>query len=300
MTLKTIPDWWGTLEEKRPPQKSRWQRLKSLLRRFFGLTVIITIPVVENEFKFYEYDELLGWRNKPGAVGWHEVEGNRYRVRINQEGMRDSLINRSKKIALYGDSFTWGYGLAEEDRFSNIFETLTDWEVLNYGVAGYGTDQMYLALQRQTQSTEWVIFVCHSGDLVDNQRTVNSDYPKPKFRVRGSQLVLTNVPVPKKSNWIHRVGDAYEQIAGDNPQELMLALLDVAREKSRQFALILVPNRWELQNSPLAFVRDFAAQKNIPCLDGSTILIAEDFLQEGHLNQAGNRVIAEALRKLLP
>lgn len=74
-------------------------------------------------------------------------------VDVNSHGFREREFEPRApagvfRIAVVGDSFTWGQGIAERERFSNRVELLldermpgTDWEVLNFGTAGHESEQ---------------------------------------------------------------------------------------------------------------------------------------------------------------
>lgn len=167
----------------------------------------------QNEFVFYEYDDTLGWVNKPNASGVFIMPDSVSHVKINSEGLRDIEHHQSKKkiIQFYGDSFTWGYGVNEIDRLTNVFSQEVEknipnkYEAMNYGTTGYGTDQEYLLLKRKgvSYNPTIVIFNYHN-DVYDVSLALNYTYPKPFFIVEGGNLKLTNVPVPKKANWTDR------------------------------------------------------------------------------------------------
>lgn len=167
-----------------------------------------------NEFVFYEYSEILGWKNKPGASGIFYIPDSESYVQINSKGLRDEeheyeKKEETKRIEFYGDSFTWGYGVNEEDRFADIFgEELNsfsdkDYEIINLGTTGYGTDQQYLLLREEglKYNPDVVVFVYHN-DVGDVGRKTAYSYPKPFFIIENDELKLTNVPVPiRGGNW---------------------------------------------------------------------------------------------------
>lgn len=146
----------------------------------------------ESEVLFYSYDPLYGWRNKPGAEGELRMVDSVSRVKINSHGLRsdkDYSFTRNDKprIAIMGDSFTWGYGVDNSDRFSDILERdLFDnrIEVINAGVTGYGTDQQLLLYENEIRKykPDIVIVAMDLTDIFsDNYRKMAYGYPKPYF-----------------------------------------------------------------------------------------------------------------------
>jgi lysophospholipase L1-like esterase len=126
-------------------------------------------------------------------------------VQINQKGLRDrdhsyERANDVRRILVLGDSFAWGYGVEEAERFSQLLESMMDVEVVNAGVSGYSTDQELLWLQNEgiKYDPDLIILVFAGNDIGDNeQQLVNTIYFKPQFVIAEDQLILKNTPVPK-------------------------------------------------------------------------------------------------------
>src|SRR5687767_3923597 len=99
--------------------------------------------------RFWQHDPLLGWSHQPGQVGTFSTEQFRTSIRINANGLRDrdhayERTSDLMRILVLGDSFAWGYGVDEKQRFSQLLETSMNVEVINAGVSGYSTDQELL------------------------------------------------------------------------------------------------------------------------------------------------------------
>ncbi len=161
----------------------------------------------ESEFKFYEYDPLLGWKNKAGSSGVFRTPERVTNILINSKGLRDGEHEYSKngrfRILILGDSFVWGYGIEMGKRFTEYLQALLGdrAEVINAGVTGYGTDQelLYFREEGVRYSPNLVITAFGSHDAIyDNTRSVAYTYPKPYFILEDGKLVLKNVPVPKR------------------------------------------------------------------------------------------------------
>jgi lysophospholipase L1-like esterase len=156
---------------------------------------------------FWKYDSLLGWAHQPGQESVFETPQFRTSVRINQEGLRDrehayAQPNDVKRILVIGDSFAWGYGVEESDRFSQRLEASLNVEVINAGVSGYGTDQELLWLRNEGVKYDFdlVILQMSGNDIGDNdQQLVHTIYYKPQFVLEAGQLVLKGTPVPQAS-----------------------------------------------------------------------------------------------------
>lgn len=178
--------------------------LSEIALRLIGIKPMYVSPERD---QFWKYDSLLGWVHQPGQQGIFETPQFRTSVRINETGLRDrshsySRQNSSPRILVLGDSFAWGYGVEEPDRFSQQLEKSMDVEVINAGVSGYSTDQELLWYKNEgiKYDTDLVILQLAGNDVGDNtQELVSNVYYKPKFALENGQLVLTNNPVPKTS-----------------------------------------------------------------------------------------------------
>lgn len=165
-------------------------------------------PFAESERgKFCRYDAALGWSGIPNVADSFEWIDAHCRVRQNSYGFRGQAYNflRSKqeRWAMLGDSYVWGFGVDEEDLFTEILSSRTGntLEAVNLGVSGYGTDQEYLLWSRlgfRWKPDRVFLFIDVNTDLHDNISLELYNHAKPLFRFDASgRPVLTNSPVPK-------------------------------------------------------------------------------------------------------
>lgn len=129
--------------------------------------------------KFHQYDPEVGVVLSPNRKGmFRTAEGDRlYYVSINSDGFRgDEIVDReSPKIAVLGDSYIFGYGIDQKDVFSEILSSMTNLDVVNFGVSGTSIDQMYLLLKRYITTftfSDVVIYISPNDfeDLLQNSR----------------------------------------------------------------------------------------------------------------------------------
>ena len=176
--------------------------LSEVALRFIGFKPLYVSPERD---RFWKYDSLLGWAHQPGQEGIFETPQFQTVVRINENGLRDRTRsyerqNDSERILVLGDSFAWGYGVEESERFSQLLEAELGVEVINAGISGYSTDQELLWYKNEgiKYESDLVVLVIAGNDVGDNeQQLVSTIYYKPKFVIEDSQLILTNYPVPK-------------------------------------------------------------------------------------------------------
>jgi lysophospholipase L1-like esterase len=178
--------------------------LSEIALRLIGFDPLYVSPERD---RFWKYDPQLGWAHEPGQEGIFKTPQFSTSVRINENGLRDRQHSYQRqsdiqRILVLGDSFAWGYGVEESERFSQLLEKALGVEVINAGVSGYSTDQELLWYRNEgiKYETDLVILVLTGNDVGDNDRQlVNTIYYKPKFVIDEGSLVLTGVPVPKTS-----------------------------------------------------------------------------------------------------
>jgi lysophospholipase L1-like esterase len=188
---------------------------------FFTTTLVVTscfIPIIlvelfatfvldyhssRNHIPFFKIDSITGWAKIPNMEEtWYLYnDGTKARVRNNSHGFtdRDREIAKSKpRIALIGDSTTEFWEAEEEARGQTLMERKLNhaWEVLNFGVRGFSTDQAYLLLKHKGMkfSPDIVIYTFCINDLFGNTQ-VN----KPHFELISGQkekLILKDFPYP--------------------------------------------------------------------------------------------------------
>ena len=107
----------------------------------------------DNIARFNDPDRVLGWRPRPELdLKFQKWQGEfSTHIQTNSKGLRSQDIpyrrlKNKKRIMFLGDSFAWGFGVSNNEMFSNILaDRFKDrLEVVNLGVSGYGLSQEYL------------------------------------------------------------------------------------------------------------------------------------------------------------
>jgi hypothetical protein len=103
------------------------------------------------------YSREYGWLNRPGTQGWQVDVG--YHIRINRYGHRGGEHPEKKPAGVFrilglGDSFTFGWGVAEEDTFLQVLERKLRGaghrvQVLNAAVPAWHSSQALHYLARE-------------------------------------------------------------------------------------------------------------------------------------------------------
>ncbi|MFA6142681.1 MAG: SGNH/GDSL hydrolase family protein [Candidatus Omnitrophota bacterium] len=162
-----------------------------------------SVAPTSNQYKFYQFDEKLGWSNTPFMNGVQRREEFEYPIRINEYGMRNKPVKIEPardifRIAFLGDSFTWGIGVSDEERFTDVIGKLPMVESLNFGVSGYSPVQYYLLLDQviKFKPNLVVLIFCLSNDFVDNVHYKRYGYYKPYLILnRGGEIELRGYPI---------------------------------------------------------------------------------------------------------
>lgn len=153
-------------------------------------------------FSFDLYHPRRGWSLKPNVRGLEVFPG--MTLNTNSKGVRGIVefpyarTWKAPRILVLGDSFTFGDEVNDYETYPYFLQQLLPHsEVINFGVHGYGHDQMllYYLEEGKKYAPDIVILGFYSGDMDRNMLSFR-DYAKPRFALEGSQLFLANTPVP--------------------------------------------------------------------------------------------------------
>jgi hypothetical protein len=153
-------------------------------------------------------DDLLGWtvgrdRRSADGLAFSSREG----IRSGQPGLALADRLARYRIAIVGDSFTFGLEVSYEDSWGHRLERSLgpNVQVLNFGVDGYGVDQAYLRYRRDVLSwrPDVVIFGFINHDLLRSLAVYTFvsfpdwDFPfsKPRLVTDGFRLSALNLPL---------------------------------------------------------------------------------------------------------
>ena len=173
---------------------------------------------------FFVDDDTLGWTvgsSRKSINGLYESSAEGLRSATQGEAMRDGM--NDCRVALVGDSFTFGNDVRFADTWGHRLEQQLPkgCRVLNFGVSGFGIDQMYLRYIRDVRSWKPTLvilsFINHNlframgsaGFLLFDE----NEFPfiKPRFVLdREGSLDIVNRPLPRaedvfKLRYIHDV-----------------------------------------------------------------------------------------------
>jgi len=217
------------LENK--PNKKRKNILKNILL-LMG-TIIVFLILLEGiarlfnlssdygaEKGMYRKDDLLDYSLTPNFTGRFTKSEFSIEVSTNSLGLRDVQYSDKKqndyRILALGDSFTWGaYGTELSQTFIKLLEKKLNekpdglnYQVINAGAPGYGTDQEFLYLEKKSYQLK--------PDLVLLNFFVGNDFhdniQSGEFTVKDGVLVAKKIKVSapgKIRNFLLKYSYAY-------------------------------------------------------------------------------------------
>jgi len=176
-----------------------WERLARHYREL--------IDRAGGDLSYLVYDDLMGWTigpNRRSANGLYRssFEG----IRASDEGLSFAKVGDKARIALAGDSFTFGEDVKYEETWGHFLEKElgSGFQMLNFGVSGYGLDQIFLRYDKDIRmwKPKVVIFGFISHDV---ERTMfvypflsfpewNMPFAKSRFILHEGELKNINVP----------------------------------------------------------------------------------------------------------
>ncbi|MBN2301621.1 MAG: SGNH/GDSL hydrolase family protein [Lentisphaerae bacterium] len=148
----------------------------------------------DDEFTmFYTTDPVLGWRGLANANGYFTMPESHFFVTNNALGYRDrerAIFTGS--VAVYGDSFVWGYGVNQDERLTDIAEHALAKPVLNRGITGYAPDQAWLLYQTDetVKSAQIVVCFLNDTDLRDMADRWAHGHPRPYIHLQDNRLSI--------------------------------------------------------------------------------------------------------------
>jgi hypothetical protein len=234
---------------------------------------------------------LLGWAPRPdrrNPLGIHRESG--------YEPRRDDVV------LCFGDSFMASLTPFPHKIPDVIDRTLPQWTAYNYGVGGYGVDQIYLRFREaHPQFVDPIVVVGIMYSDLDRSLLSVRDRPKPHFRLRGDELVLEGTPLPADQalwyaahpptlrsfffawcvqRWRYQ-GSGRRVILSNYRREescrLNRAILEALVAEARAHELRLVFATFPDGTSPVTwrdeFLEGLFAEQDVPWVDGRAVLV---------------------------
>jgi lysophospholipase L1-like esterase len=245
-------------------------------------------------------------------------------VEINSDGFRDEEYsperNQNYRIAVLGDSLTFGWGVEKEDTFEVLLEMMLSetrpTEMINFGHGNYNTQQQVNLFKKKGLK--------YNPDKVVVFYFINDAEVTP---VRSSWLWISRLRSvtflwSRTRGLLSRAapGQTFETFysdlyADDQPgfiavKESFLQLQGITEEHGMELQVVMLPELHDLENYPFtaeyAKVENFLRDNGIPVIDLTHSFAGYDdpvglwvALDDAHPNALAHRMIAEYSRTFL-
>jgi hypothetical protein len=152
-------------------------------------------------------DPAIGWKMPPRAEAPESTDDYSVVYHSNRQGFRDprdfERPTHKRRIAVLGDSYTFGTGVEEPETFARRLESgLRGVRTYNFGIGGFGVDQMWMTLRHNALGThpDLVVLAFIRNDLdraLSAYRLGHHWLAKPAFKLEAGRLVpLTEADRP--------------------------------------------------------------------------------------------------------
>lgn len=182
------------------------------------------------------FDAELGWDTIPGIFGINKTgcDGKEWTFSLDSNASRNTTTEFDKQtpfVSLYGDSFTFGSEVNDDQTWQHYLEEAAGFKVQNFGVGGYGPDQALFKLERNLErgiKTPVIILGIFSAGI---PRVLSSFRP---FNIPNAGLKLGFKPS------LFRAGSTYEK--SPNPligleDNQLLDAFETASESDYHYAI---------------------------------------------------------------
>ncbi len=280
--------------------------------------------------ELYTAHPQLGYHLHPDLDTHYEYPEHaprRLAVHANRDGFRArrelGAPPGKTRLLLLGDSFAFGEGVEEPERFAEQMEALRpDWHIDNLGMTGYGLDLMLRAWRTVGRGLrpEHVLLAVYTDDF----RRIRPLYAGAGFRIPRFALVdgvLTDRPYPSFPGWHQlRLAQVVMGATGTGPyasqkkepakeRALNVAILEALREEvaasgaSLSVAFLPAAGDLPIDAERRHLLRAWAAEHGLPFTDlTDTIHAMEEaaFIERNwHYNAAGHEAVARQLVELI-
>lgn len=168
--------------------------------------------------KFYGFDALTGFWGMPNVereVYFDQAPDRGIQVRHNEDGNRDKPFTPkagAPAVVCIGGSHTWGGGVGQDERYTDVLARETSWNVVNMGHCSLGLDQVCLALLEKSPRYRPNVIVVEQYPWAIHRILNNyvNNYVKPYYALApDGRLVLNKLPQSARNPIFRRWIGAY-------------------------------------------------------------------------------------------
>lgn len=138
------------------------------------------------------FDPELTYTYKPGAASLQKNPEFSDSIYINSAGLRDDEASLSApEIICLGDSYTMGFGVAQQQTYPQLLERKLGMKVLNAAISSYGTARETMLFKRlDTSALKYVIIQYCINDIDENNVYLRQNYKLPVRKKIGYDILV--------------------------------------------------------------------------------------------------------------
>jgi hypothetical protein len=281
--------------------------------------------------KYYQRHAVFGYTPIPGRF---TITMNKY-LSFNATHLPNTLrvthpidsygeSRQKEELWIFGCSFTYGWGLNDEETYPWLLqEQFPEYEIVNFGVGGYGTVHSLIQFRDALEINSPKVVVLAYADFHDERNTFLRKWRKDltavnylgpliqpyarldkqgKLRYQFAEVKYTGFPGIRYSALVHLIENRYNQLedrfvhSHDVSKALIIEMARVAREHNVKFVVA------GLHGSPRTVeMLNFALKNGIPSVDISVDLSvrANKLPTDPHPSAVANRKYADKLEGFL-
>jgi len=239
---------------------------------------------------------LLGMTELGARWVYHDALQPNPRVVRNRLRYRDRNFGPKRpdryRIIIIGDSFTFGAGIEERDRFSNVIQTRlgAEYEVLNFGTAGHNLPHHLSTLDRALgYKPDFVLLQLYENDFETRNmhrpvaHTLRDDTDRQMqrfvlYRLINTASVRLQEAVGVSEEYTHYMASHLKDPNSPDACEafgMLTTFITKAKEAHVPVGTVIFPALWVLKpggrDYPFDYlhehVRAICQEQTIPCLD---------------------------------
>jgi len=279
-------------------------------------------------------DKEAGRFPRHETLGWAPPETDENPLGLISDTPYEPVFER-KTVLFFGNSFVAGATEMDEKIPQQLETLLVDCPVHNFGVPGFGVDQIYLRFkQSHVPFHQPVVLIGILTNNLDRSILTFRGAPKPYFVENGESLELRGLPLTSKpEEWIaahplgirsfllafgrtrvrlHQPGGwrdiSYGQAKKKSINSKILDLMVQHTNESNLSALFVLfydPEEFDSEGWRETFLKQQFRRHHVDYVDTKPFLIesaqrescdiGEYYRADHHLNGRGNRIVAEAI-----
>ena len=145
------------------------------------------------------FDKKLGWKRKSNTTGFDKVGKKKIKFSIDKNGYRKLKYKKKPLVVSFGGSYVFGRQVKDEETWQEQISKKNNFNILNYGVGNYGTDQALLYYQSKKFNKQTKLAIL--GIVPEHISRIQSEWKhfsefgnihgfKPKFEFKKNKLQL--------------------------------------------------------------------------------------------------------------